>query len=537
MIFSKNKEMRIYITLLFTLIVVCHLDAQCTDNGNYWNNSWVSCELSENPNPLRDDSHWILYEFHESQFLDSTHIWNANRAGESGWGIKDVIIDYATNGNNWIELGQYTFPKSNESEDYEGFPGPNFDGQEVNRILLTVLSTHDGGDCASIAELQIHVDTTACFGVIDVCGVCDGPGELIWYLDQDNDGLGDPSITTMDCTQPDGYVANNADPCDNGALGWNDIGPMFQSNGCNNCHGNNASGGLNLLNYESAIAGGNICGTTLHQDDHFVLSIVTTGYEGCGTLFGIPSMNARASGEFDEEELAKLQTWINGGFPENCEDFVFVVDADGDGFAEDIDCDDNNENVNPDQDEIAYNGIDDDCDPSTLDDDLDQDGFVLADDCDDNNGNINPNVNEEPYNGMDDDCDPSTLDDDLDQDGFVLIDDCDDTNPNINPDSEEIANNGIDEDCDGSDLVSDIHELANVNINIYPNPTSRYVNIDVEGNLDYKVSIYDITGSHIMSQNNTELLNVAHLVNGTYLLVILDIPSNQRIIERVVIAK
>ena len=45
----------------------------------------------------------------------------------------------------------------------------------------------------------------------DVCGVCAGSGETTWYRDQDGDGLGDPSITTDNCSQPGGFVANSSD--------------------------------------------------------------------------------------------------------------------------------------------------------------------------------------------------------------------------------------------------------------------------------------------------------------------------------------
>ena len=89
------------IVLLFSLL---ELNAQCEDNGNYWNESWVSCTTSPSPNPARGTGYWIMYEFDEPQYIDSSYIWNANRAGESGWGLKDVIVDYSEDGTAWSEL-------------------------------------------------------------------------------------------------------------------------------------------------------------------------------------------------------------------------------------------------------------------------------------------------------------------------------------------------------------------------------------------------------------------------------------------------
>lgn len=56
-----------------------------------------------------------------------------------------------------------------------------------------------------------------CSGVVDVCGVCDGPGESTWYQDLDEDGLGDPAVSMMACDQPDGFVDNANDDNDAGA--------------------------------------------------------------------------------------------------------------------------------------------------------------------------------------------------------------------------------------------------------------------------------------------------------------------------------
>ena len=172
-----------------------------------------------------------------------------------------------------------------------------------------------------------------------------------------------------------------------------------------------------------------------------------------------------------------------------------------------------------------------------LDYDLDQDGFLIADDCDDTNPNINPSQTEIPYDGIDNDCDIATLDDDLDQDGFLLSDDCDDNNPNINQDAEEIPNNGIDEDCDGLDLVSSVHELSSAIINIFPNPAIDVINIDVEGQLNYEVSIYDLEGKQINSFIQSSRVKIETIPQGIYFLQIKDLKTGQKVIERIVIGR
>ncbi len=57
-----------------------------------------------------------------------------------------------------------------------------------------------------------------CGGVVDVCGVCDGAGEITWYQDADGDGLGNPDVSLISCDKPEGYVADNTDTNDAGSL-------------------------------------------------------------------------------------------------------------------------------------------------------------------------------------------------------------------------------------------------------------------------------------------------------------------------------
>jgi len=170
--------------------------------------------------------------------------------------------------------------------------------------------------------------------------------------------------------------------------------------------------------------------------------------------------------------------------------------------------------------------------------DFDLDGYAANEDCDDRNPNVNPGKVEIAYNGLDDDCNPETLDDDLDNDGFVLAHDCDDNNPNINPGATEIADNGIDEDCDGMDLItSSVKRLCNATIEVYPNPVSDLLHIQIIGLLDYRVELYDFLGKLISIGDNSKFVSVKNFPPGTYILKLSDLHSNQYIIQRIVVIK
>ena len=260
--------------------------------------------------------------------------------------------------------------------------------------------------------------------------------------------------------------------------------------------------------------------------------LIESWEDNCGSvsfLFDPPIIDEKST-----NPTAVTVVISDGIFEMECSVNVHVfTDLDGDGYTSLEDCDDTNPDINPNQVEEPYNGLDDDCDPTTPDDDLDQDGFNNDLDCNDDNPNINPDQIEEPYNGLDDDCDPTTLDDDLDQDGFNNDLDCDDNDPNINPDAEEIANNGIDEDCDGMDLVTSVHDISGISLIIYPNPTSDIISIEFSDHISFQANLFNLNGKLIRSQSNAHLINVRDIQIGTYILEIKDLNSDQKIIERI----
>jgi len=148
----KLKKTLPILLILFTQFI----SAQCGETANVWNNSWKSCTTSLSPNTTRGSSHWLLYEFDEAKIIDSLHIWNANKTGESQLGVKDIIIDYSVDGESWTELGDYIVPQGDETENYDGYDEIALGGILVKKILLTCATSYDtsSNDCISLAEVQ-----------------------------------------------------------------------------------------------------------------------------------------------------------------------------------------------------------------------------------------------------------------------------------------------------------------------------------------------------------------------------------------------
>jgi len=249
------------------------------------------------------------------------------------------------------------------------------------------------------------------------------------------------------------------------------------------------------------------------------------------------------------------------GKDDDCDPATPDDDLDGDGYLLSEDCDDLDEEINPGALEIC-DETDNNCNDE-IDEglqlligyaDTDGDGYgspldslencVLPSgyvennsDCDDTNTEINPSVMEVAYNGLDDDCDTTTPDDDLDGDGFLLLDDCNDLDSLINPAAEEIPNNGIDEDCDGMDLLNSTYDLNNIIINIFPNPTTGIVHIKKDGYINFRVSLFDTNGQLMISQLNSSYLNLENYAQGTYVLTLHDLDSENYIVERIILIK
>ena len=247
----------------------------------------------------------------------------------------------------------------------------------------------DTTDCVDTDAAIFPGATELCNGLDDDCdAVIDPPSAFdaqTWYADTDGDTYGDPASTTIDCTLPAGYSADDSD-CDDTRVDVNPAAPELcdAANTDENCNGL-----ADDLDPTTSMSSMSNWYTDADGDGYGDVSLAHTGCE------------QPASTVVDATDCDDTRSGVHPGATEYC-----------DGLDDDEDCD----------------GLADDDDPSvdtsTFDtwyEDLDGDGYgstTTIDACDIPAG----------YAGSDGDCD--------------------DYSAAVSPGATEICD-GIDNDCDG----------------------------------------------------------------------------------------
>lgn len=123
---------------------------------------------------------------------------------------------------------------------------------------------------------------------------------------------------------------------------------------------------------------------------------------------------------------------------------------------------------------------------------------------------------------------------DADGDGFIEAFDCDDTNAAINPLATEIPNNTIDENCNDVDTLN-TNAYNVIKFQVLPNPSSSWIRLVSNFELDYNVQFYDLHGELIYTLDNSpEFISIAHLSAGIYLLKIINNTNNFSLTHKII---
>ena len=150
--------MKILNIIFLNLIFVVALSAQCFDaDASIWVDTWTSCEESANPKAEYGNGHWIQYNFGSVRKLSNSWVWNTNDPARLNQGFNQVQIDYSSDGVNWTNYGEMTFPMAAGDAVYGGFPGPILVDIEAQYVLVTALSNHGHSSCSGIAEIKFNL--------------------------------------------------------------------------------------------------------------------------------------------------------------------------------------------------------------------------------------------------------------------------------------------------------------------------------------------------------------------------------------------
>jgi hypothetical protein len=119
---------------------------------------WLSSDTGPQPT-------WIQYEFDRVYKLYEMWVWNSNQSVEPavGFGLKNVTIQYSTDGTNWTQLsGVPQFAQATGFDTYVHNTTVNFQGVAARFVKITANSNWGGGSLYGLSEVRFfHIPVRA----------------------------------------------------------------------------------------------------------------------------------------------------------------------------------------------------------------------------------------------------------------------------------------------------------------------------------------------------------------------------------------
>lgn len=165
----------ILFVIIFALSLQLH-GQMCNDDTHSTNvyDSWFSCQTAANPNPLRGNTHWVMYDLGYVYSIGPTYFWNFNVMGQTDRGMKNILIDYSLDGVNWTQAASYQLPQATGLPTYIGDYGPDLNEIDARYILITATDTWGTSGCAGLSEVRFEIQ-----GVV----ATEDPTEAVMSLD------------------------------------------------------------------------------------------------------------------------------------------------------------------------------------------------------------------------------------------------------------------------------------------------------------------------------------------------------------------
>ena len=150
--------MKYMLSFYSMILLISSMSAQQFPDRHSTNitDSWTSCVATENPNKVREESHWIMYDFGNEYTLQETILWNINGYEHTDKGTQELVIDYSIDGQDWTELAYHTMAEGPASSFYQGEEGPNFGGVNARYVIITSLSNYGHETCHGLSEVRFQ---------------------------------------------------------------------------------------------------------------------------------------------------------------------------------------------------------------------------------------------------------------------------------------------------------------------------------------------------------------------------------------------